>query len=102
MDPATQSLLNLIIGPVGALVLAIGVIWWLLAAKRAADAKADAAQAAYVALLQSLVTDRTAERDLALSGWSSQTDATNRLADTIEADRTDRAVRSRRADRGAT
>jgi len=44
------------------------------------------------------IADLTKERDVALEGWRAQTDATNRIADTLEEDRRDRASRRRLAD----
>lgn len=44
------------------------------------------------------IVDLTKERDVAIDGWRAQTAATNRVADTLELDRADRAARSRRSD----
>lgn len=79
--------LDALLGPTGAVValaIAVGVLW-------RDHMRADA--------------DDRAQRDVALAGWREQTAATReqtaatvRLAESIEADRADRAERKRRAD----
>ena len=68
------------LGPVAALVLALSAIAFL--ARILLD---------YIAHLKKSL-------DIALVGWQAQTDATNRLADALEAEQAERAMRHRLAD----
>lgn len=71
---------NDFLGPVAALVLALSAIGFL--ARILLD---------YIAHLKKSL-------DVALAGWQAQTEATNRLADALEADQAERAMRRRVAD----
>lgn len=88
-----------LLGPYGLLIGALLVVGILWREGKLREAEAKQRDADYHALLHSTLQDRTSERDVAIEGWRAQTDATNRVAETLEEDRRDRLARSRMSDR---
>lgn len=95
------EILDRLLGPQALLVGAIIVIFVLWREWRSTHAARIAALDKAIADRDTRIVDLTRERDVALEGWRAQTDATNRVADTLETDRRDRENRRRMSDRSS-
>ena len=101
MDPASQTLVNAIVWPGGGVVVVVLAHGFVLRRLDYAEKAKKASDELVVTILQGRIVDLRTERDVALTGWREQTTATNRLAESIERDRDDRATRRRGTDRDA-
>lgn len=92
-DAPTFDLTGQVLGPVGALaiaLIAVSVLW-----------RSDRANgAARIADKDAQIADLKGERDLARDGWKAQTDANAKLAEAWEARNRAEDERRRRSDRG--